>query len=625
MIKKKILKLLSISVVLYFLLKQDVCALVDARIVTDFDSEYTVNEENVGEVDMDVTFTNEGEVASILSSYSLNIGNIDPSNVIVSYGSVTIPFTMYESSGMVVQMSLGEIILSPDTPEVINIKYDVSKFFSKIGGAYDVFLSLYDDSTRTNGGSLSLRYPNSFGDINYSSLGYEVEEGEIYSRYSFTSDEIESLYISVGNERNFSFSMERKLENSSDGYVTQEILLPVDSAGQTIILTNISPFPDRVDVTDDGNLFITYNVAPSDTIWVRIQGIIVRKVVEDSSFVLSSGEKSVHLDTSMALWKISDEDIILTISELEEDMSLGEKISWIYEYLTENLNLSDDFRELHSFEYRKGAEIALQTYKNASAEDFADSFVALARILDIPSRIVSGYVFPYSYGSSQTGIYHMWAQYWSEDKEWVSVDPAYELYSGYSQEDSTGLNRVIIAVYPSSLKDIDFEESSSEIFFTDEKIEEEVDLDIEIEISDQIQAGINEVGSITLYNNGNTIIKGISFSDAGSDIEVAFGDQSDRTVLLPGESFDYSFRIKISEWNISGTKTIGIEVLSLTANGEERLSEEKRVNVVPLRWAEPVTWVFTSILFLISTGGLYYGFKFINKNASKILSKFKRK
>ncbi|MFH1547003.1 MAG: transglutaminase-like domain-containing protein [bacterium] len=600
-------------------------ALEDARVVTEFNSEYIVSSENTASGQIDVTFTNEGEVSTILAQYSLNIGNIDPSNVSVTYAGEEVSFTAQESSGMILKMSLGDILLEPDTPETVVVKYDVDPFFSEIGGAYDILLPIYDSASRSNGGTLVLKYPISFGAINYSSVLYSEEEGENTFTYTLTSDEKSATFISVGDRKDFAFSMERKLENTTNNYVTQEILLPIDSATQTIVFSNISPFPDGVNITDDGNLFITYNIAPDDMYWVRVQGVIITKSIENSTFTLSTNEKAVHLDKTMSLWKITDEDMLSDVEAVDSELTLSQKIDWIYAYLLENLNLSEDFRELHSFEQRKGAEIALETYKNASAEDFADSFVALARLMDIPSRIVCGYVFPYSTGGNQVGIYHVWAQYWSDELEWVSVDPAYELYSGYDQTRGTGINRVTIAVYPSSLSNVDFEETSSEIFPTGELVEEVTDLDIEIEIDSEIQAGLKTVGSVTLFNNGNTIIRNISFSDLGGDLEIAFGDPTDRSVLLPGESFDYSFRISISEWYTSGTKKIRVEVLSETASKEKRTTEEKTVKVIPLRWGEPVTWIITIVLFTISTWVLYVIYQFLLKKIPSVMSKFRKK
>jgi hypothetical protein len=614
---RKTAKLLLVFILFLFLFPAQAEALEDARVVTEFISEYSVTSENTGEAEINISFTNEGEVSTILSQYNLNIGNVDPSNVQVSYLADDISFTLYESNGLVLQMSLGDIILSPDEPEVVTIKYDLSHFFSEVGGSYDITLPVFDSSSRSLGGTLSITYPNSFGSVNYSSIEYTKDEGETSAVYTFQSEDTDSVFLSVGSKRYFSMNMERKLENTSSEYLTQQLLIPIDTSTQTLIISNISPFPSSVNMTDEGNLFLVYNIAPQDTIWVRFQALIATQVLEDTNIQLSTAEKSVHLDDSLALWKIRDDDIINTVGDLGE-MTRDEKVDWIYSYVMDNLNLSDDFRELHSFEYRKGAEIALQTYKNASSEDFADVFVALARLMDIPSRVVSGYVYPYAQTTNRVGIYHVWPQYWSDDEEWVSMDPAYELYSGYDQQHGTGLNRVIVAVYPSSLSDLDFEESSSEIFFTEESVEEIVDLDIEIEISDQIQAGKAESGTLTLYNNGNTIIRGISFSDISGDLDINFDSESDRSVLLPGESFDYDFSVRISEWYLSGNKTLNVEVLSQTAAGQSRDSAEKTVGVTPLKWAEPVTWIITTLLFVFVTGFLYLIYKLVLRLGSNI-------
>lgn len=616
MLFKKTAKYFIIFSLFIYLLPSDANALDDARVVAEFSSEYSVTSENTGEAVIDVTFTNEGGFSTILSQYSLNIGNLDPSNIEITHEGDSIPYTMYESSGLVVQMTLGNITLNPDEPEVVRLKYDLSSFFSSVGGAYDITLPLFDGATRNNGGDLTLTYPNSLGPINYSSIGYTKEEGETSSTYSFTSEDEETIFLSVGSKRYFSMNMERKIENTSSDYVTQQILVPIDTSTQTLVITNISPFPDDVNMTDEGNLFIVYNVAPEDTIWVRFQAVVISEIIDDEDHTLSSSEKAVHLDDSLALWRITKEDILSEVEALDE-MILEEEVDWIYEYVMENLNLSDDFRELHSFEYRKGAEIAIETYKSSSSEDFADVFVALARLMDIPSRVVSGYVYPYAQTTNRVGIYHVWPQYWSDEDGWLSMDPAYELYSGYDQQKGTGLNRVTLAVYPSSLSDIDFEESTSEIFFTDENVEENVDLDVEIEISDNIQAGKSESGTLTLYNNGNTIIRGIEFSDVRGDLDIEFDLDADRAVLLPGESYDYDFTLQISEWYLSGNKKLSVEVLSQTADGQKRYSAEKTVGVTPLRWAEPVTWILTAVLFVITTGILYFIYKLVLKITDK--------
>ena len=64
-------------------------------------------------------------------------------------------------------------------------------------------------------------------------------------------------------------------------------------------------------------------------------------------------------------------------------------------------------------------------------QDFAHVMIALVRLLGIPCRYVSGYLFePADPRRSADGATHAWVEAWLPDLEWVGLDPTHNSLTG---------------------------------------------------------------------------------------------------------------------------------------------------------------------------------------------------
>jgi transglutaminase-like putative cysteine protease len=582
-------------------------ALESSNVRIEFFPSYTVNPVNTAHSTIGIDFTNHGDIPTVLTTYDLQVGRAKPSNIVVTHGSETLSAQLIGSPEHAVRIDLGEELLRVDDTFHIDVKFDIAQFMTEVGRGRDVEIPLTGGSEGQSLTGLRFSYPESFGGVNYGSSAFTQKSENGYTTLLF--DDVaseERLFLSIGDEKAYSLFIERTLENDSEVYVKRSVSIPPDTDSQQLVLTTISPFPSDVSRSLDGNYTLIYDIGPGETVWVRVQGVIIRSHGLVPTYFMSSEKMSHYLDTSPDLWKITD-DGVLSVVEAAAEKSLTEKIDWIYGYTIEELILNEGFRSLHEDEMRKGAQLALKTYKGASVEDYADVFVALARQLDIPSRVVAGYIFPYTVGEKYLGTFHVWPQYWTEETGWISVDPAYEAYTGMELKENVGLNRVYMSLsYDSGDYEL-YSDTTDEVTYTNAETQPRVELTAELEGLSDIVAGSGGKGTLVLSNNGNCIMHSISLVvDEISAVEVTLDENSLRTAILPGETIQVPFTIEPPEWYVEGAKQLSFTLVAESSSGTERKVVEQVVVIKPLWWVEPVSWLLTLIAFLI-TGALVLG------------------
>lgn len=604
----------SIIILLFYTLagiffSGEILAAEETNIVTSVSSEIVVDSSNIARFSIQITFENIGENPTALSIYDLRIGSVYPIDVTALSGSSVLVSSVKENSGSVIQIMLGNTMLRPGLTYTATVSYTVENYLVLYGGAFDVELPLFHQSDRSRRESVTFSYPEAFGKINYATADFVRRSDRKFEIATFNDLlDVDRLFLSVGNQKYISMSMERSFSNDSDGYVKQDVLIPPEFSSQQFIITSISPSPDRARSTDDGNILLTYSVPGDDTLWVRISGILVQTMPTDSIRTLTNEERATYLDTQIEWWNIDNDTVLSDIKEISRLDSLDEKIENIYNYTQKELILSEGFRQLHGSEFRKGASVALKTYKNASVEDYADVFVALARYAEIPARIVAGYVYPYSIDKSQLGMFHVWPQYWSDEYGWVSVDPAYEMYTGLPCRSYVGLSRVVVASsYDEELYG-SFQETSSEFILTDEMIPSGSELSAELEIKSHMNAGSYAHGILVLRNTGNRILTELRYDQsAADDVRVELGDVLYNELIVPGQKVSVPFTIEPFEWYESGSRPLSFSVSATAPDMTVAVDVSRSFTVDPLWWVKPVTWIITIMAFAVFMWSLWSG------------------
>lgn len=584
-----------------------VYALESSNVMIEFSPSYTVNPVNTAHTSIGIDFINNGDIPTVLTTYDLQVGRVKPTNIVVTHAAETMTAELIGGPEYAVRIDLGEELLRVDSTFHIDVKFDIVQFMTEVGRGRDVEIPLTGGEEGQSLTGLQFSYPDSFGRVNYGSSAFTQQSENGYTTLLFDNvTSSERLFISLGDEKAYSLFLERTLENDSEVYVKRSVSIPPDTDSQQLVLSTISPFPSDVARSLDGNYTLIYDIGPGETVWVRVQGVIIRSHQLTPTYSMPSEKISHYLDVSSDLWKITDEKV-LSLIDTAAEKPLREKIDWIYGYTIEELVLNEGFRSLHEDEMRKGAQIALKTYKGASVEDYADVFVALARQLDIPSRVVAGYVFPYAVGEKYLGVFHVWPQYWTEETGWISVDPGYEAYTGMELKDTVGLNRVYMSLsYDSAAYEL-YSDITDEVTYTNAETQPMVELTAGLEEMSDIIAGSGGTGILTLSNNGNCMLHSVHLvADDISDVNVILDENSLRTAILPGETIRVPFTIEPPEWYEEGDKQVSFTVVADSSSGTERKIVEQTVVIKPLWWIEPLSWLLTLIAFCV-TGLLVWG------------------
>lgn len=604
----KILKSLPVIPLLGVLIMVLPCgatALERSDVTSTFSSTYKVDENNTASTRVSIVFRNVGSNPTILTSYDLNLGNVNPQDVNVKHGDQNLSFELVESGGFVVRILIGDVLLRPDNDYGVEVEYKLPGFFTEVAGINSVVLPVFRVDEKSGSDYIEVIIPDSYGPVSYSSVAGDksIEEDEMKVIFSDVGS-ADHLFLSVGSDSYYTLNIEKELINDSDTFVSKELMLPPDLSSQVIVLSSVSPYPDRVYKNDEGNFIFNYNVPPGETVWARIRGSIIERVPTISNYYLTPPERSVSLNTDVEWWKIRDDEILKDLDKFDSNLDDEDKAMLAYGYVIDNLNLSADFRSLHGPENRKGAETALKTYKYASAEDFADSFVGLARELGIPSRVVVGYIFPYSETGNSVGMFHVWPQYWLSSRGWISVDPAYEKYTGYENFGAVGLNRVVLFVVESDISENIVAETTNQMFPTNEKVYADSLMQVEVDVDDTFASGVKNEGMFVIRNAGNTVLSDLRWITKDSDLDVKI-DEDEGVYILPGEEREIKFEAKTDEWYATGKRYLKVDFSAQSPTETLRESVSEEVHLTTIWWAEPLSWIATVLAFAIVSLGIY--------------------
>jgi hypothetical protein len=607
----------------------DVEALQTTSINSSFSADYVVSSQNIADVEINITLENVGEYPTILTSYDLNLGYVEAENIRVSHDDTDLEFEMGEVSSSKLKIFLGETLLSVDGTYNVDVSYQIKNFFTQVGGSNEVFLPVFEIGNETSVDYIKLKYDTKLGVPMYSNTTFsssEKKDGFFVVSFDNVGD-LKKVILNVGDEHYFNFDIEKKLVNESDIYVQRKILFIPELRDQKILFSSVSPYPNNAYKDDNGNLILMYSVAPEDELWIRLRGTIQRvgnrKRENDSEFYLSPPIKTKVLAKDQYWWKIDDESIIKDIEDAPEN-NFDSRISWIYDYVLENLHLSENFKDLHGAASRKGGEVALKSYKSASVEDFADAFVALAREMDIPARVVTGYVFLQNESENKEAMYHVWPQYWDDVNGWVSLDPAYEKYTGYNQRNSDR-RRIISSIVYGDIEQGILDGKAGSIYMTNQNTDLNSDMEVETEIHESLVSGQSSRGSLSVKNIGNTILYWHGATVDSDDLNVNMEERFDNMLILPGETKEIELEVASDLWYVSGKSDMHIVTTVEGHDGTLRETIKKDIEVSPLWWSEPATWIITILFFIIVSAVLYFGFKIIYRTYKFILRKVFKK
>ena len=268
--------------------------------------------------------------------------------------------------------------------------------------------------------SLKLTVPESFGLPAYM---YPYPKNSLHPVYIFSKEQLiqSAISASFGNFQSFSFKLDYHLENPTGRSQTQTIALPPDTYYQKILLTDLDPAPQKIDIDPDGNWLAVYRLSRRQKLDITVNGQAqVRSQPIQFGLQVDDSTLDRYLSPDV-FWPVNDP----RIKSLAQQLSTPQKI---FTYVVNNLTY--DPARL-SNPTRRGALSALTDPDHSLCTDFTDLFITLARSAGIPAREVQGYA---SSSDSVTqplslvaDVLHSWPQYWDPDKQmWIDIDPTWE-------------------------------------------------------------------------------------------------------------------------------------------------------------------------------------------------------
>ena len=300
-----------------------------------------------------------------------------------------------------------------------SLNYQLPALATSKGKTWEV--AIPDNKHLTGKTSISIKVPLIFGNLSFSSLPPKNQTQDSNNHqflYELTSLNQSKILLAFGSYQVFDFNLDYNLFNDKTTQILQNIPLPPDTQDQLIILKEIEPRPQNIQLDPDGNWLASYLLEPQSSLTIKLSG--QAKIFPRKNLPPPTTECLNQLLKEQKFWPVSDPIIRQISSTLKSPRQ-------IYDYVVQTLDYN--FSGLNNAS-RKGALEALTNPKNSLCTEFTDLFITLARSNNIPARELEGYAFSNNTKikplNNNADVLHAWPQYWLSSKlEWVTIDPTW--------------------------------------------------------------------------------------------------------------------------------------------------------------------------------------------------------
>lgn len=407
---------------------------------------------------------------------------------------------------------------------------------------------------------VEIKYPSNWGKIVWSSSEWteDSESSQIKKLVQKKDGENgnPSISIVLGNSLGYDFEIKKLLENNSEQNTVLKISLPREGDGQHIIYKSFEPKPFEIEVDKLSNINVSYLLKPSEKKELNISGYIYFDKVDYAS--PSSFDQYLSIDS---YWVFSNDSEIKRVKvflqnegmqesfdSIETSAERTEYIEKVYEYVLNRFSPLDLDSSITGLRRGMG-KLQEITEVGASPDDYTDFLIALLKNLNVPARMVVGYI-PTLNAYNSEGFFHSWVEYWNIDtSEWVQLDPALEDYFPTRYVDTRNDHITMIVRGESSLtpqvsRFAPMEFSMVPAVNSLSSITE-VDADFNVVSGDDLRTK----GDLVIENRGNRIIKVISVDLKSLNSTYPSENLWQTHTILPSEtvSVSTSFPLKITD------------------------------------------------------------------------------
>ncbi len=542
--------------------------------ITDYHIIYTVAENGLTNVVMDVTLTNAADDYSYASSYAIQLGFENISGVRASdLGGYIEPKVEKNDDGNRISIVFNQKAVGIGSKQFFTISFLTPDIAKKQGKIWEINIPGIDNQDTFDSFDVDLQVPDSFGKPAY------IKPQQADDTLHFTKEQLKGSGISLafGEKQLYQFSLIYHLQNKNLFPIRTEIALPPDTNYQNVNIINMNPEPKQVSKDQDGNWLAEYELLPGENKEIKVEGR-VQLLLQPKKEILSEEELAKYLKEDQ-YWNISHEKIRNEAQSLRTPEA-------IYDYVVNTLTY--DFSRVTSNENRLGAAKVIQKPDSAVCLEFTDLFIALARAAGIPAREVDGFAYTENQKdrplSLVQDILHAWPEYYDREKQmWIMVDPTWgnttggvDYFHTLDFDHFAFIKRGISSTYPIPAGGYKYEGDENKkdvhITFTEQDIVSTTQILIEPFLHSSYTAGFPIDGSVTVTNRGPAVSDNTAISILSSTL-LPGNQKTYIKELLPFGKKVVRFQFQRLPFLTSATHTITI------SSGNHEYS--KRVEIKP--------------------------------------------
>lgn len=390
--------------------------------LVDADVTYTLNEEGEVNVVHDIRLQNlKTEFFAKEFTFSLSGVEIENAQAYDSNGELeTLVEQKEESTGITINFS--DNLVGKDKYRNFSVSFVDTSLLTKTGGVWEVNVPKLLSPESFESYDVRFIIPKSMGEIAYiaPSPNSQNDIGENVIYYFRKEDLTEAgVMAALGEYQSFSFNLSYHLENPLLKSTEVEIALPPDTPYQQLYYESITPRPDNIRVTEEGNWLASYKLASRERLDITAVGYV--KIFAEARYQQNFDQLLSKNLQATEYWQVNDPEI----KELANELKTPENI---YNYVVSSLKYNYD--NVSPTTKRLGAKKALIQANQAICTEFTDLFIALSRAAGIPAREINGFAATENPSlqplSLVADVLHAWPEYWDFERQvWVPVDPTW--------------------------------------------------------------------------------------------------------------------------------------------------------------------------------------------------------
>ncbi len=523
---------------------------------------YRVSREGSTQVSHHFKITNKTPTI-YLKQYAMRSNYIGLQNITVTSNSKEItPNIVRNENGTSIGITFDDDVVGQGKVRDFSIEYQNPDLATVAGNVLEVHIPALGAENNFTSNRIILFTPVFFSlpvRVTPTPVSTEFIQTEVKTVLELTDGNTFSKSISAiyGTEQNYQMTLRYNLENPSSNPGIAQIALPPDTKHQKLHYHSLDPLPDDMKQDPDGNWIASYRIPASSVTVVHLTAQAKITLEPNDEIPIIPVQKS-HTNSDK-YWE-SDAQLI---QQKAEEFSSAESI---YNHILDSLTYSKREITLEAFT-RFGAVSAFKNENRTDAvcQEFADTFIAIARAAKIPARRLVGYAYsqnttlrPASFGGD---ILHAWPEYFDQQKNaWIQIDPTWgSTTGGVDYFNLFDLNHIVFSINGNSST---LPNPAGSYKLVTQKETKDVEVSISQEPFPKIGAAITTkmeqkkfffipipgMFTISITNDTGQAWYDIRPQIVSQDpsIEVAFGEDSIIQALLPFQtrSFDVTFFTK---------------------------------------------------------------------------------